>query len=64
MNVHPVCASLTLVKVHPGKKHSSTVPDAAITKSKADTAIVRAEGLKHDLQAKPEERFRVVTDAD
>lgn len=54
-----MCIFLTLVKVHPGKKYRTMVPDAAITRSRTDTAMVRAEGLKHDLPAKPEELFRL-----
>lgn len=40
---------LTLVKKHPGKKYSTMVIDATITKNNTHTTMVRAEGRKHDL---------------
>lgn len=41
---------LTLVKVHPGKKYSTIVIDATITRNNTHTTMVRAEGREHDLQ--------------
>lgn len=49
----------TLVKVHPGRTYKTMVIDATITKSNTHTTIVRAEGLKHDLQAKAEQHCRL-----
>lgn len=49
---------LTLVKVHPGRKYRTMVKDATITKINTHTTIVRAEGLKHDLQAAAQQRSR------
>lgn len=42
--------SLTLVKVHPGKKYSTMVIEATITRNNTHTTMVRAEGLEHDLR--------------
>lgn len=42
--------SLTLVKVHPGKKYSTMVIETIITRNNTHTTMVRAEGLEHDLR--------------
>lgn len=42
----------TLVKVHPGKKYSTMVMEATITRNNTQTTIVRAEGREHDLRQK------------
>ena len=41
---------LTLVKVHPGKKYSTMVMEATITRNNTQTTMVRAEGREHDLR--------------
>lgn len=41
---------LTLVKVHPGKKQSTMVIEATITRNNTHTTIVRAEGREQDLR--------------
>lgn len=43
---------LTLVKVHPGKKYSTMVIEATITRNNTHTTMVRAEGREHDLRPK------------
>lgn len=56
----------TLVKVHPGKKYSTMVIDATITKTNTHTTMVRAEGREHDLRTKgvAEENYCAVLSLD